>query len=127
MPAANVPLIVDQGEDFTAHVIWVDELGEPMPIVSPMKMEMKTTAGSPVLSLDDAAPPEGYIPELSYSSEIGLIQIHIERSQTAAIKPGQYVYDLFVSVDDGNEYAGVQAVRLMAGEVTVNKRFTQMS
>ena len=38
--------------------------------------------------------------------------------------PGVYNYDLFVTVNDGNEYSGNQIQRLIKGEVTVNQRVT---
>jgi hypothetical protein len=40
--------------------------------------------------------------------------------------PGVYQYDLFITVNDGNDYAGNQIQRLIRGDVTVNKRITQL-
>lgn len=128
MPAANVPMVIDQGEDYTTQLIWTDELGDPQPITSPMRLDIKNPETfNTVLSLETPVAPTTDIPEIAYSTDVGLIQIHIPRSVTAALAPGLYVYDFFVTVDDGNEYAGSQVVRILAGDVTVNKRITVMA
>lgn len=127
MPAANVTLVIDQGEDYTAQIIWTDGRGTPHPVTLPIRLDIMD-ATMPVLSLTtpDEDWPEGTIPEITYSSELGLIQIHIPRGQTSAVPPGMYTYDMFASVDDGGVYAGVQQQRIMAGSVFVNKRMTVM-
>lgn len=127
MPAANVPLVIDQGEDFTAQIIWTNGRGEPNKVTLPIRMDVVDTT-VPVLSLTTPAEelPQGEVPEISYSTELGLIQIHITKEATSALVPGVYSYDLFASVDDGALYAGNQVQRLIAGVVTVNKRITVM-
>jgi len=126
MPAANVPLTIDQGEDFTAQIIWTNDQGEPQKITTPMRMDIAGAGGQIITSLDTTAPAdETDIPEISYSSEIGLIQLHIPNSQTAALTPGMYQYDLFVTVE-GETYGGNQRHKLLAGDVIVNKRITEM-
>jgi hypothetical protein len=129
MAAANVSLEIDQGEDWTAQIVWTDDFDEPYNIVHPCRLDIKTLAGATQLSLETtaAAPPLGSpIPEILVSSDIGMLQLHIEDTVTAAMLPGLYQYDLFVTVDDGNEYAGTQVQRILAGMVTVNKRVTVM-
>jgi hypothetical protein len=66
------------------------------------------------------------IPDIALSSDIGLIQLHITEEMTSALVPGAYKYDLFVTINDGNEYAGNQTQRLIRGEVTVNQRVTEL-
>lgn len=129
MPAENVPLVIDQGEDFSAQIVWTDEYGTPQNIKAPMRMDVRGSSVSAVLSLQTptVTPPDGTIPAISYSPEIGLIQLHIPKEQTSALASGVYIYDLFVTINDGNAYAGDQVVRLLAGEVTVNRRITVMS
>jgi hypothetical protein len=78
------------------------------------------------LTTPDVTLPAGEIPEIGLSSEIGLIQLHIEDTVTSALLPGVYQYDLFITVNDGNDYAGNQIQRLIRGDVTVNKRITQL-
>jgi len=128
MPAANVPLVIDQGEDYTAQIIWTDDFGEPQQLTSPMRLDIVGAGNQTVISLTtpETEVPEGEIPEISYSPDIGLIQIHIPSEQTKSIPPGLFQYDMFVTVDDGDEYAGAQQFRLLVGQVIVNKRITRM-
>jgi hypothetical protein len=128
MPAANVPLVIDQGEDFTAQIIWTDDYGNPQNMTRPIRMDIKGAGTQPILSLEtpDVEPADGTVPEISFSNDIGMVQIHISASQTAALNPGHYIYDLFVTVEDNGVYAGAQRFRLMAGSVIVNKRITVM-
>ena len=127
MPAANVPLVIDQGEDFTAQIVWTDDYGRAQNMVAPMRLDIANNTQTVIsLTTPETDPPDGSIPEISYSTEIGMIQLHIPHSQTAALTPGLYQYDLFVTVDDGAAYAGSQQFRLLVGQVIVNKRITVM-
>lgn len=128
MPAVNVPLVIDQGEDFTAQIIWTDENGSAQPLIRPMRLDVVAGGSSPVISLTtpDTDVPDGTVPEISYSPELGLIQLHIPREQTSALPPGTYMYDFFVTINDGDVYAGNQQFRLLAGDVVVNRRITVM-
>jgi hypothetical protein len=127
MGAAYVPLDIDQGEDWTGNVIYTDDMDQPYNVVAPCRLDIKNATGATQLSLTtpDIDPvPDGTIPEIGLSSEEGLIQIHIDDQVTGALVPGVYKYDLFVTVNDGSEYAGNQVQRLIRGEVTVNQRVT---
>lgn len=128
MGAAYVPLDIDQGEDWTSTIVYTDDFDEPYNVIAPCRLDIKNQAGATQLSLTtpDVDLPDGAIPEIGLSSEIGLIQLHIEDDVTAALLPGVYQYDLFITVNDGDEYAGNQVQRLIYGEVTVNKRVTQL-
>src|SRR6478672_6454053 len=121
MPAALVPLVIDQGEDFTAQIVWTDEYDRGQAMIAPMRLDVVGAGSSVVLSLTtpDDPLPDGDVAEISYSTEVGLIQLHIDKGQTAALTPGSYRYDLFVTVE--NELIGPQQVRLLAGPVTVNQ------
>lgn len=127
MPAPVI-LEIYQGEDYTAQIVWTDDLDNPQNIVAPCRLDIKNQTGALQLSL--ATPtdplPDGEIPQIGLSNDIGLIQLHIEDSVTAAMVPGQYHYDLFVTVDDAGVYAGNQRVPLIAGPCIVSKRTTQM-
>jgi hypothetical protein len=128
MGAANVPMEIDQGEDWTTTIVYTDDFDEPYNVIAPCRMDIKNQQGAVQLSL--ATPDEevlqGTIPQIGVSEDIGLIQLHIEDSVTASLMPGVYKYDLFVTVNDGDEYAGNQIQRLVAGTVTVNQRVTQL-
>ena len=87
-------------------------------------MDVKTQAGQTVLSLESVVEPEeGVVQGISLSTEIGLLQLHVPSQMSAALIPGNYHYDLFVSTDDGT-FIGPQAVPLMYGPVSVSKRVT---
>jgi len=129
MGAAYVPLEIDQGEDWTTTIVYTDDLDQPYNVIAPCRMDIKSKTGATQLSLvtPDTEVPEGTIPDIALSSEEGLIQLHIEDDVTAALIPGVYKYDLFITVNDGNEYAGNQVQRLIRGECTVNQRVTVLS
>lgn len=130
MALAYVPLSIDQGEDWTAQVILTDQDGNSLSLDSPMQMDLKNVAGSLVLSLHTLTENEeilyGNIPEITFSSDIGLIQLHIAKEVTKNLPVGSYNYDLFASVNDGDIYAGSQVIRVLAGQAQVNKRVTVM-
>jgi hypothetical protein len=128
MGAVFVPMEIDQGEDWTSTIVYTDDFEQPYNVIAPCRMDIKNAQGATQLSLTtpETEVPVGTIPEIGVSSEIGLLQLHIEDDVTKALKPGTYKYDLFVTVNDGNEYAGNQVQRLIYGDVTVNQRITQL-
>jgi len=128
MGAAYVPMEIDQGEDWTSSIVYTNDFDEPYNVISPCRLDIKTPQGATQLSLTtpDSDVPPGTIPEIALSSEIGLLQLHIEDSVTANLLPGVYKYDLFITVNDGNEYAGNQVQRIIYGDVTVNQRVTKL-
>ena len=100
-------------------------MDQPYNVIAPCRLDIKSHRADPALPGHPGCRlPDGTIPEIALSSEIGLIQLHIEDTVTAALMPGVYKYDLFVTVNDGNEYAGNQIQRIVRGEVTVNQRVT---
>jgi hypothetical protein len=119
---------IDQGEDWTSTIVYTNDFDEPYNVIAPCRLDIKSATGQTQISLTtpDVVLPDGEIPEIGLSSEIGLIQLHIEDAATKALVPGEYRYDLFVTVDDGGEYAGSQVQRLIKGQVTINQRVTQL-
>jgi hypothetical protein len=128
MAAANVQMEIDQGEDFTSSIIYTDDNDQPYNVIAPCRLDIKSRFGATQISLTTpvGAVPDGTIPEIGLSSEVGIIQLHIEDTVTAALIPGVYIYDLFVTVNDGNAYAGNQVQRLIQGECIVNQRVTHL-
>lgn len=127
MPAPIVPMVITQGEDFTSDIIWTDNYDDGMNVVHPCRLEVRAAGGQVVLALDsDPDIPEGEIPGISISSDIGLVQLHIPKHVTNGLLPGQYFYDMMVTHDDGNEFVGTQAVPLVAGPCTVNKSYSRV-
>lgn len=128
MSAAPVPIEIDQGEDFTAQIVWTDNYDEPQNLVDPARMEIKAPNGTIMYTLEtNPSIPEGEIADITLSPTTGLIQLHIPHTATSAFVPGNYIYDLFVTVSDSNVYAGNQTHRLLVGPVIVNKRITVMT
>jgi hypothetical protein len=128
MPAASVPMVIDRGEDWTSDIIYTDSFDEPVEVTHPCRMSVKDSSGATVFTLEtDPDIPDGEIPGINFSSDIGLLQLHMTSSATAAISPGLYQYDLFVTVDNGDMIAGPQIIRLLFGHVTINQRITVMT
>jgi hypothetical protein len=124
MAAGNVDLIIEQGEDWTAQVVWTDYYDNPLAVTIPMRM---TIRGGGVV-VRELIPPTvitpDEIPEIAYNSESGLIQLHLDSVQTGSLNPGTYEYDLWVNVEDTDAYAGTQQVKLIYGQVIVRGRVT---
>lgn len=127
--AAYVPIDIYQGEDFAAQIVWTDELDDPQRIIAPCRLDCKNSAGQLQFTLEtpetELAP--GEIASITLSEDIGMIQLYMEDSVTAALVPGIYHYDLFATVDDGGIYTGAQRHPVMYGPVTVSKRTTEMT
>jgi hypothetical protein len=128
MAAANVQMEIDQGEDWTSTIVYTDDNDQPYNVIAPCRLDIKSKLGATQISLTTPVTtlPDGVIPDIGLSSEIGLIQLHIEDAVTAALIPGVYQYDLFITVNDGNAYAGNQVQRIIQGECIVNQRVTHL-
>lgn len=130
MALATLPLVIDQGEDWSCQVVLTDQDGNALKLARPMQMDMKNQVGQLILSLHTLSLEDEQvatdIPDITFSPDIGLIQIHIARGVTAAMPPGPYSYDLFAGVDDGSGTPGDQRIRVIAGSAQVNKRVTEM-
>lgn len=126
MPGARVDIDVTQGEDFTSQIVWNDFTDNPIRVVTPMRMQIKSQYGQVMTTLDVPDPPlpETEIPPLTYNTDSGMIQIHMSKDVTNAIPSGIYAYDLFCNVDDGEAFAGYQQVQLMYGNLNCKPRIT---
>lgn len=125
MVAAHQDLIIEQGEDWTLQARFLDDFDNARPLVAPARMDIVDNTGSVMHSLFTNLDPEpGTIPGLVISPDIGLIQMHIPASVTNSFPPGAYKYDLFITTDDEDEYAGTQVGRVLEGAITVRKRIT---
>lgn len=123
--AGRVDLYLDQGADFTAQVVWNDYTDNPIPVTVPMRMDVKSPLGTTVFSLlvPDPLPPDS-IPDLTYNTDNGMIQIHISKENAQLLTGGTYSYDLFATVDDGDSGTGDQLVAVLYGNVIVRPRIT---
>ena len=128
MAAENLNIYIDQGEDWTTDLVFTDNYNEPLPVVHPCRMDIKAGDGTLVYTLEtDPDLPDGEIPTINLSTEIGLLQLHIEDAVTALFPPGEHIYDMFITVDDGTTSPGPQVLRPLYGKVQIGKRVTQMS
>lgn len=127
MAAGRVDFVVDQGEDFTAQLVWGDFTDNPIPVVPPIRMDLKSGANQIVhtMTVPDVALPAGEIPAITYNTDSGMIQLHIPKEVTATLTAGLYAYDLYCNVDDGAAYAGLQQSRLIQGNIIVGSRTTK--
>lgn len=122
-----LPMEITQGEDWTVQVVWTDNYDDPQFVVHPCRMDIKSPTGGTLIQLEtNPAIPDGEVPTIGLSEEMGLIQLHLDADSTSAFPPGIYNYDLFVTADDGSNYPGPQQTRLIYGTVSVNKRVTLM-
>lgn len=126
MAAGRVDFVLDQGADFTAQIVWTDFTDNPIPVTTPMRMDVKSPYGEVLFTLDVPDPlPTDSIPELTYNTDNGMIQIHITKEQADLLVGGQYSYDLFAFVDDGDTGLGDQLVRIIYGSLISRSRTTQ--
>jgi len=124
---APVVLEIVRGEDWTTDIIWSDQYDTGMPIAHPCRMDIKSPEGSTLVSLiTDPDIPDGDIPTIALSPNIGLMQLHLDSSVTGDFNPGNYVFDLFATYDDGNDYIGPQYKHLVSGQVLVLKNITTL-
>lgn len=103
MPEYNneIDLHVKAGADYTAQFFWWDDYDNPVPVIGPLSMEVRTNdaARSLIIACADTAVntadmARGY---LSASDVAGLIEVFIPTWVTSRIPPGTYVYDLFAN------------------------------
>lgn len=121
----SVELEVVQGEDWTVDVLWTDSYDQPQPVEHPCRMVVKDGAGATLITLDtNPSIPDGEVPGIAVSPDFGLLQLHIDSEATAAFPPGQYVYDIFGTVN-GDSYAGDQQVFLFGGAFLVRNAVTE--
>jgi len=123
--AENLDIVIDQGEDWTTDLVFTDHYNEPLPVVHPCRMDIKAADGTLVYTLEtDPDLPDGEIPTINLSTEIGLLQLHIEDTVTALFPPGEHLYDMFITIGDGT--ATDQRLRPLYGKVQIAKRITVM-
>lgn len=127
MSAGEVHLEIYQGEDWTADIIWNDQFGRGIPIKHPCRMDILASDNSNLVTLETNPDiPDGEIPSINFSNNIGLIQLHLTNSVTTAFQPGEYKFDLFVTTDTDPDFGGSQVIPIIRGPVTVRKRVTAM-
>lgn len=121
----SVEMEIIQGEDWTVDVIWTDNYDVGMRVLHPCKMTIKGSNGVLHTLVTNPDIPDGEVPGINLSTDIGLLQLHIPEEVTSEFEPGGYNADLFVTVD-GGEFADTQVSRLFPARVTVVNRITEL-
>lgn len=119
----RVDLVIDQGADFAIQIYWTDPASNPIPVVAPIRMDIKSTTGVVLHSLITNADEEDESNVL-YNTESGLIQLTIDAEHTAAMPAGEHRYDLFVTYQDNRITNSTRLQRLIWGTVYVTARVT---
>lgn len=125
--SAQCDFVIDQGADFFVELYWTDYNNVAIPVVSPMRMEIRAKNGQMAAELVyDTEVPEGQTqPSITFNSESGLIQLQIKSDKTDSMSPGTYAYDLFVTYADAQNNSTLRRHKLLYGSVEVRGKVTQ--
>lgn len=132
--AAYADISIDQGADFAMQIYWADSAGEPYQVIHPIRMQARSLTGQVVLDLQSVGDdePEGTVPEITYSTASGIIQLALPAERTAELTPGKYAYDMFVTysasvydLNNGTELQTERRFRLVYGSLYVEGRVTK--
>lgn len=97
----QVDLHVKVGADYTAQIYWLDDYDNPVPVVGPAKMEVRTNDEDRTLLLtcEDTQSTVGQTTQgqLSLSESSGVIEIYIPAGSTGQMPVGVHAYDLFAN------------------------------
>ena len=130
----QVDLHVKQSGAYTAQIYWFDDYDQPIPVVGPARMDVRTNDADKTLLLrcedtevitGDTA--RGY---LRLTEQAGVIEIYIPHTTTDEIPVGAHVYDLFVNYkrrgeDDSTPFGGEYHVRsVISGMMVVHPAVT---
>ena len=127
MSVGVVRLEIYQGEDWTTDIVWTDQFGRGIAIQHPCRMDILAMDNTTLVTLEsDPGLPPGDIPSLSFSNNIGLIQLHLTSDITSEFTPGEYRFDLFVTTDTDADYGGSQIIPVICGTATVTPRITEL-
>lgn len=113
MSAGSYNIVCDQGATFGLHLTYEDQNSDPINLSSyQARMQVRAQKNSPttILSLTHAS-------GLNLGSD-GSIVISISADTTAALQPGDYVYDLELIAPSGAVTRLVQGRFRVSGEVT---------
>lgn len=131
MTAARVNMTIDQGSDFVTQITWLDQNSVPLPIVAPIRMEIRSVVDSQlVTALQVGTAPDDDAYDIVYNTENGMLQISISAQKTLEMFPGLYRYDLYVGYQT-TEMAGkttrpvVRRHRLIEGQIEIRGRVTR--
>jgi hypothetical protein len=123
----NLEIEITIGEDFAAQIAWTDDDGEPMPVVTPCRLEARDINDVLVIQFateNSASAATEAAMELTGSN--GIMQISAPRAVTDGLGPGRYRADLFATLSGGIDPFAAQQVQVLTGWVVVEPRVTKM-
>jgi hypothetical protein len=96
MIPGNLPFTVRQGESFNQEIYFKYEDTSSYPLTGcTAKMDVRTNPGSEAIVRISSG--NG----ITIDEDEGSIQLEIDKTVTATLKPGSYVYDLFITDGGG--------------------------
>lgn len=118
MPAGLYDIVCEQGATFTRPITWKDATGDPVNLTGfSARMQVRPSTGSATVVLDLTSSNGGIVFGTPRSS--GYFEITVSATNTAALTPGTYVYDLEL-------VAGSNIVtRLLEGKFTIKPEVTR--
>ncbi len=116
MPAAPYDIFIEQGTTWSLPLVWKDETGALKNLTGyTARMQIRATAASGT-TLADLTDANG---KITLGGAAGTITLTLTPTDTSAIPPGTYVYDLELVAGGG------VVTRLLKGGVTVDAEVTR--
>lgn len=123
--AAQCDFVIDQNADFFVEIYWTSYDNIAIPVVSPIRMQMRSPTGQMVAELLYDTEIDGQTPPtITFNTDSGLIQLQLPASKTNTIPTGIYAYDLFVTYTDAQNNYTLRRHRLLYGQVEVRGKVT---
>jgi len=126
MSAGAVDLVMDQGEDWSVQIFWTDMYNNAIEVADPMRMDIKNDAGQVIYALQYGS-LEGSVAVIDYAGPTGFIQLQIPSAITRDLVPGNYFYDLFVTMPDIDSDIPFKLTRLIYGNLVVQAKVTDLN
>ena len=116
MTAGIYNFTVDQGAQYNTTIVWADAQGVPIDLTGyTAAMQLRLQAASPNPSALNLTSSNGGI---VITPLTGSMLITMTATQTGALSPGFYVYDLELTL-------GSVVSRIIQGQITVSAQVTQ--
>lgn len=121
----DVVFVIDNSTDWAAQLIWTDYYERPVRVAHPIRMDVKGAGFTLVSFESNPSAPDPSEVNLTYSTEIGLIQLSLPKEQTALFVPGTYRGDMLATVEDEDSGATF-VMKLLTAEVIVENTITTL-
>jgi len=117
MPAAQYNLALEQGATFRLTITWTDNASAPIDLTGAhAHMQIRTQhantdTGSPLIDIDDTS-------GITLGGPAGTIEILIDETLTAPLTVSNALYDLYITMPNGDRD------RILEGSVTIDPQVT---